>query len=136
LIQPEELVAEAIKAREFAYAPYSKFLVGAALLTRDQKIFRGANIENASYSSTCCAERVAFYTAIFQGHRDFSSIAIAGWKEDSKKGFAYPCGACLQVMMEFCEGREFTVVVAESRTSFRSLKLEELLPHGFGPNQL
>lgn len=132
MISYEELVKEAYEAKKNAYAPYSKFHVGAALLTEDGKIYRGCNIENAAYSPTNCAERTAFFKAISDGERNFSAIAIAGDTQD----YLFPCGVCRQVMAEFCDLNEFEVVVAKDETDFKVLKLAELFPGAFSAQDL
>jgi len=129
------LVREAISAREYAYAPYSGFMVGAALLGQSGKLYAGCNIENAAYGPSNCAERTAFFKAVSEGERSFTAIAIAGWPKDGKAGFAYPCGVCRQVMMEFCTG-DFKIIVAKSADEYVTHTLEELFPHGFGPDNL
>jgi cytidine deaminase len=126
------LVKAAVQAREAAYAPYSGFRVGAALLAADGKIYTGCNIENAAYSPTSCAERTAFFKAVSEGERAFAAIAIAGWA-DGKPGSAFPCGVCRQVMAEFCKPEAFTVLVADGLGEYTEMTLAELLPHGFGP---
>lgn len=127
----EELIESALEARKFAYAPYSGFAVGAALLTAGGEIYRGCNIENAAYGPTNCAERTAFFKAVSEGERAFSAIAIVGGAaEEEPGGFAYPCGVCRQVMKEFC-GHDFVVIVARSSEEYRVYSLEELLPHSF-----
>ena len=101
----KELVLEAIEARKMAYVPYSGYMVGAALLTADGKVYRGCNVENAAYSPTNCAERTAFFKAVSEGERKFEAIAVIGAHKDAKPedfGYFYPCGVCRQVMMEFC----------------------------------
>lgn len=118
------LFKEALKARDTAYAPYSKFLVGAALLSADGRIFTGCNVENASYSLCCCAERTAFFKAISEGVKDFLAIAIAGGKENADS-VCFPCGACRQVMTEFCEN-DFNIIL-----SGKILTLAELMPYSF-----
>ncbi len=95
------LIEEAIKARELSYSPYSGFKVGAALLSDDGTVYTGTNVENASYGETVCAERVAFLKAIANGQRSFSAIAIVGGLDEISQ-YVYPCGACRQVMSEFC----------------------------------
>ena len=133
-----ELVKEAILARQSSYSPYSNFMVGAALLTKGGKVYRGCNIENSSYSPTNCAERTAFFKAVSEGERDFSAIAVAGWAKDAKEpSQAFPCGVCRQVMREFCDPETFRILVAKDETgSHTQHTLEELLPHGFGPESL
>ncbi len=130
------LIEAALQAREGAYIPYSGYAVGAAVLTEEGKIYAGCNIENASYGATNCAERTAVFKAVSEGERRFAAIAIAGGKKgDAPDGFAYPCGICRQVLKEFA-GERFTVLVAKSPTEFEEYTLEELLPHGFGGDNL
>lgn len=131
----EKLIIEAIKAREMAYAPYSGYLVGAALLTGENEIYTGCNIENASYGASNCAERTAFFKAVSEGKRTFRAIAIAGGSKEAAD-YAAPCGICRQVMMEFCDPKEFRVIIAKSCEDYREYTLEELLPLGFGPDNL
>ena len=134
----KNLITEAISARNLAYAPYSNFMVGAALLTKSGKIYRGCNIENAAYSPTICAERTALSKAVSEGEREFAAIAIAGWP----KGFseplqAFPCGVCRQVMREFCDSASFKIFVIKGENGdYTEHILEELFPHGFGPESL
>ena len=125
----KELLEAALAARERAYAPYSKFLVGAAVRAESGKIYTGCNIENAAYSPTNCAERTAFYKAVSEGQRNFKAIAIAGGKEELTT--CYPCGVCRQVMSEFCLPDQFDVVCGVSGEAFEIIKLEELLPKSF-----
>ena len=126
------LVNEAVAARKCSYSPYSGFMVGAALLGKSGRVYHGCNIENAAFSPTNCAERTAFFRAVSDGERDFSAIAVIGWPDGGKPGLAYPCGVCLQVMMEFCEPATFRVIVAKSPEVYNVLTLAELLPNGFG----
>lgn len=121
----QELIAAALRAREQAYAPYSGIRVGAALRTRDGRVFTGANVENASYGLTICAERVAVVKAVTAGARDFVAVAIA-WDQE---GFCFPCGACRQVLYEF--GPEMLVLMADAGGSYQEEGLAQLLPHGF-----
>ncbi|MCQ2523280.1 MAG: cytidine deaminase [Lachnospiraceae bacterium] len=133
----KELINEAIEARKFSYCPYSGFAVGAALLSKDGKVFKGCNIENASFGPTNCAERTAFFKAISEGVMEFDAIAVVGAKAgDIIDGFAYPCGVCRQVMEEFCEPKSFKVIVAKSVDEYREYNLVDLLPCGFGPKDL
>ncbi len=130
------LIKHALKAREKAYAPYSKYHVGAALYTSDKVIYTGCNIENASFGATNCAERTAFFNAINSGERNFSAIAIVGGPAEPQEGtafseYAFPCGICRQVMQEFC-APDFVIVVAKSIEDYKVFTLEELLPWGFG----
>lgn len=119
-----------------AYVPYSKYQVGAALLTKAGKVYKGCNIENASYTPTNCAERTAFFKAVSEGEREFAAIAIVGGYAGVLTGYAYPCGVCRQVMMEFCDPKEFRVITAVSEEEYIDKTLEEMLPYGFGPSSL
>lgn len=132
-----QLIQMAMAARERAYAPYSDYLVGAALLARNGSIYQGCNIENASFGATNCAERTAFFKAVSEGVHCFRAIAIAGGSrttrpEDPFPDLAYPCGICRQVMREFCSP-EFRILVARSPEEYEAYTLEELLPQSFGP---
>lgn len=132
-----ELILEAKKARERAYAPYSKYTVGAALLTRSGKLYHGCNIENAAYGPTNCAERTAFFKAIYDGEREFEKIAIVGGAQGSEADDSCaPCGVCRQVMMEFCNPKSFKIVLANGKDKEMELTLGELFPYGFGPENL
>ena len=123
-----KLIDEATKAREGAYAPYSNFKVGAALLLADGNIVRGCNIENASFGATNCAERTAIFKAVSEGHRDFKAIAIVGGKADEPlSDYAYPCGICRQVMCEFCPD-DFPIIVAINKDDYFIKPLDEMLP--------
>jgi len=133
----KELIKEALEARKMSYSPYSHFAVGAALLSKDGKVFRGCNIENASYTPTNCAERTAFFKAVSEGVREFDKIAIVGGPADKEiEGYAYPCGVCRQVMEEFCDPQSFVVITAINENTYQSNTLEEVLPYGFGPKDL
>lgn len=127
-----ELFRLADKAREKSYSPYSNITVGAALLSRSGKVYTGANIENAAYSPSVCAERVAIFSAINAGEREFLSIAVAGGKrgESARENFT-PCGVCRQVMAEFCN-RDFKVVLSESD----EINFSELLPFRFDGDKI
>ena len=134
-----ELIRLAFKAMENAYTPYSNFKVGAALLAKNGKIYQGCNIENATYSPTNCAERTAFFKAVSEGVREFNAIAIVGGLETTKNGeFEYtpPCGVCRQVMMEFCDYDNFTVILAKSEQEYKEYKLSEIMPLGFNKDNL
>ncbi|TZE81856.1 cytidine deaminase [Calorimonas adulescens] len=124
-----ELMIVAEKAKEMAYAPYSNFKVGAALLAKDGVVFTGCNVENASYGATCCAERVAIFKAVSDGYKDFEAIAISGGKK-----FTYPCGICRQVLVEF--NPDMRVIIGESNGELKEYKASELLPEFFGPKEL
>ena len=132
-----KLLEEAKKARLKAYTPYSNFKVGAALLTKSGKVYLGCNIENATYTPTNCAERTAFFKAVSEGEREFEKIAIVGAKdgEDANEMCA-PCGVCRQVMMEFCNPKEFQIILADGENTCRVMILEELLPCGFSSSNL
>lgn len=133
----KELIGQAIEARRKSYSPYSHYQVGAALLTADGQIITGCNIENAAYGPSNCAERTAFFKAVSDGLREFSAIAIVGSPEgEALTQYAYPCGVCRQVMREFCEPESFRVIVAKSEEDYRIMTLAELLPEGFGPENL
>lgn len=132
----KELIRLALEARKMAYAPYSQYKVGAALLAKDGKVYQGCNIENSAFSATNCAERTAFFKAVSEGERDFAAIAIVGGKGEEPKDFAYPCGVCRQVMMEFCDPKTFRVVSAVTEDNYIDKTLEEMLPYGFGPSNL
>lgn len=130
------LIQEALEARKAAYVPYSGYMVGAALLTKSGKVYRGCNIESASYSPSNCAERTAFFKAVSEGERDFAAIAVVGAHKDAAPedfGYFYPCGVCRQVMIEFCKPDEFRVITAKSTEEYNALLLGELLPYGFSP---
>ncbi|MEX1071961.1 MAG: cytidine deaminase [Anaerolineales bacterium] len=127
--QRTELVQAAKKARLSAYAPYSKYHVGAALLTKSGKVYSGANVENAAYPDSICAERVAIFKAVTEGERDFEAIAVV-----TRDG-GTPCGSCRQVLAEFSS--TVSVIIAnESGDVVREASLEELLPGAFGPSNL
>ena len=128
----EKLIAAALEARHMAYAPYSHFQVGAALLSENGEIYRGGNIENASFGATNCAERTAFFKAVSEGERQFKAIAIAGGKEGQDPvNYVYPCGICRQVMQEFA-GSDFCIFVVKGINDYKEYTLAELLPAGFG----
>ena len=132
----QSLIKAALEARENAYAPYSDFCVGAALLTKEGRVYKGCNIENASYTPTNCAERTAFFKAVSEGERTFAAIAIVGGARGKVTGYAAPCGVCRQVMMEFCDPKTFRILVAVSEEEYGEHTLEEMLPMGFGPVNL
>lgn len=134
----KELIIKASEARKFSYAPYSKYCVGAALMSNEERIYTGCNIENASYGATNCAERTAFFKAISEGNKDFCAIAIVGGPADEKEEnsfseYAFPCGVCRQVMQEFCS-QDFCIIVAKSVEDYKVFTLKDLLPYGFGGN--
>ncbi len=131
-INMQNLVEKAYAAKQYAYAPYSGFHVGAALLCGDGTIFTGCNIENAAYSPTNCAERTAVFKAVSEGYRSFLAIAVAG----SSGEYLAPCGVCRQVLMEFCDPDSFLVILAKNQTQYQSFRLGELFPHAFSKTDL
>jgi homotetrameric cytidine deaminase len=132
-LQYANLAAAAVEARENSYSPYSGFSVGAALLTKSGKVFTGCNIENAAYSPTLCAERVAMAKAVSEGEREFAAIAVAGGKAGGEPQYCYPCGVCRQVLFEF---GDMEVIIAKKPDDYCVHRLAELLPHGFGKDCL
>jgi len=128
-MKKDELIKAAIKMKEMAYVPYSGFRVGAALLTKDDKIYTGCNIESASYTPTNCAERTAIFKAVSEGDMDFKAIAITGDSE-----YTFPCGVCRQVMREF--SHDLKIYIVKNENEYKEFTLKELLPHSFGPEDL
>ncbi|MBQ8163491.1 MAG: cytidine deaminase [Clostridia bacterium] len=128
------LIDIATQAQNYSYAPYSKYNVGAALLTKSGKIYTGCNIENASYGGTICAERVALSKAISDGEKEFVAICIVGGKGFSVWGYAYPCGICRQFMSEFCDS-DFEIALCDGE-DVQILTLGELLPRAFGSDDI
>ena len=127
-----KLLNLAEEARSQSYSPYSHYGVGAALLTKNGKIYQGCNIENASFTPTICAERTAFFKAVYDGERAFSAIAVIGTGDLP----AFPCGVCRQVMAEFCDA-DFVIITANRDLSTVVVKtLDEMLPERFGPKDL
>ena len=126
-MEAEQLIKAAIEAKEHAYAPYSNFRVGAALLTKGGKVYQGCNIENAAYSPTNCAERTAFFKAVYEGEREFEAIAINGDGDD----YLFPCGVCRQVMAEFCDPDTFLIYVSKKNGAYQKYTLAELFPGAF-----
>ncbi|MGN0349051.1 MAG: cytidine deaminase [Roseburia sp.] len=131
-MEKRTLVLEAIAAKEAAYVPYSGFRVGAALLSKSGRIYRGCNVENAAYTPTNCAERTAFFKAVSEGEKEFLAIAITGDTDD----YVYPCGVCRQVMAEFCDPEAFRIILAKNEDAYCSFSLGELLPGGFTAEDL
>ena len=129
-----ELMELAVKARKNAYAPYSGFCVGAALLAKNGKVYLGCNIENAAYTPTNCAERTALFKAVSEGEREFTAIAIVGGKGDEPKEFCAPCGVCRQALAEFCDNG-FRLLLG-TPDNIRVYTLAEILPYSFGKNDL
>jgi cytidine deaminase len=131
MLKVQELIDEAKKARERAYVPYSKFPVGAALLTDDGKIYHGCNIENAAYSVCNCAERTAIFKAYSEGDRQFTAMAVVA---DTDRPCS-PCGACRQVIAELCP-KDMKVILTNLKGNILELTIEELLPGAFSPEDL
>ena len=127
---PEDLITKAKEAMLHAYAPYSGYKVGAALLCGDGTVYCGCNIENASFTPTVCAERSAIFKAVYDGHRDFAAIAVCGGKDGEITGAFPPCGVCRQVMREFC-GDDFAVYMVTDSESYETYTLSQLLPYSF-----
>ena len=125
------LIKLAMEARGKSCCPYSGFAVGAALQTKEGKIYQGCNIENAAFTPTNCAERTAFFKAVSEGEKEFCRIAIVGGKKDGVLELTSPCGVCLQVMQEFCDPDAFEVILATAEEKYEILKLRQLLPYGF-----
>lgn len=131
-MEAHELSRLAIEAMDKAYAPYSGYRVGAALLCADGQVYQGCNIENGSYGATNCAERTAFFRAVFDGHRDFTAIAICGGKDGVITGFFPPCGICRQVMREFCRD-DFKIYLVGANGACETRTLAQILPDSFCP---
>ena len=131
----EELKAKAVAMLDMAYVPYSHFPVGAALECEDGAVFTGCNIENAGYTPTNCAERTAFFKAVSEGEREFSAIAVVGGKDGVVTDIFPPCGVCRQVMREFCKP-DFKIILVKSEEEWKVYTLSQLLPEGFGPENL
>lgn len=130
MINYKQLVREAYEAQKFAYAPYSNWVVGAALLTKEGKIYRGCNVENSTFSPSNCAERTAIFKAVSEGDRNFAAIAIVGNDKNTEIGkgdFCPPCGVCRQVMTEFCDGN-FEIILAKGYDDFEVYTLSDVMP--------
>lgn len=134
--QIEEMIELAMGQLVYSYAPYSNFKVGAALLTESGKLYTGCNIENAAYTPTNCAERTAFFKAVSEGERSFQAICVVGGKDGILTEYAAPCGVCRQVMMEFCDPDRFQIILATGKDQYEVFTLKELLPLGFGPDNI
>ncbi|MBO5551511.1 MAG: cytidine deaminase [Lachnospiraceae bacterium] len=132
----KELSLIANEARGNSYCVYSGFSVGAALLTKGGRVYKGCNIENASYPAGICAERTAFCKALSEGEREFAAIAIAGGPAGKAPADAYPCGICRQFMNEFGDPGSFDVVIVHEGLDYSVYKLDSLLPCSFGPGHL
>lgn len=137
MVRDKELIQKALEARKNAYCPYSHFQVGAALLAGNGQVFSGCNIENAAYGPSNCAERTAFFKAVSEGVYEFLTIAIVGGPEKAEElDFCAPCGVCRQVMMEFCDPETFQIILVDGKGGCLQHSLKELLPLGFGPENL
>lgn len=134
-MENNKLLALAVEAMKKSYSPYSSCKVGAALLCENGNVYTGANIENASFTPTVCAERVAFFKAISEGEKGFSKIAVVGGKNGAIAGIFAPCGVCRQVMREFCTD-DFKIILGESENSYKEISLKELLPLSFSPEDV
>ena len=126
------LIEKALSMLKYSYAPYSKYFVGAALLTEDGKIYTGCNVENVAFGPSNCAERTALFKAVSEGEKKFSAIAIVGGPNGKTESFCAPCGVCRQVMAEFCK-RDFKIIMAKNPDEYKIKTLEELLPESFNP---
>ena len=133
-MSPETLISLAKEAMTHAYVPYSGYKVGAALLCADGTVYQGCNIENAAYGPTNCAERTAFFKAVYDGHRDFTDIAVCGGKDGVITGPFPPCGVCRQVMREFCSD-DFRIYMVGAGDSYEERTLIQLLPDSFDPRK-
>lgn len=134
--QIASLIETAIEQLSYSYVPYSGFRVGAALLAENGAVYTGCNIENAAYTPTNCAERTAFFKAVSEGVKNFRAICVVGGQDGKLTDFAPPCGVCRQVMMEFCSPEEFEIILATGKEDYKIWKLKELMPLGFGPENL
>ena len=131
---PEKLIELAKEAMTHAYVPYSGYMVGAALLCADGTVYQGCNIENAAYGPTNCAERTAFFKAVYDGHRNFTAIAVCGGKDGIITGAFPPCGVCRQVMREFCGG-DFLIYMVGAGNTYEAHTLAEILPFSFSAGE-
>ena len=133
----KKLIKLALEARKKSYAPYSSFLVGAALLCKNGEIYTGCNIENAAFTPTNCAERTAIFKAVSEGNTQFDKIAIVGGKKDAQSlDYCAPCGVCRQVMTEFVDVDDFQIILAKNENEYQIYSLNELFPLNFGPKDL
>ena len=133
----KKLIKLVLEARKKSYAPYSNFLVGAALLCKNGEIYTGCNIENAAFTPTNCAERTAIFKAVSEGNKQFDKIAIVGGKKDAQKlDYCAPCGVCRQVMAEFVDVEKFQIILAKNENEYQVYSLKELFPLNFGPKDL
>lgn len=131
----KELAILAIESMNKAYAPYSGFKVGAALLCKNGRVFTGCNIENASFTPTVCAERTAVFKAVSEGEREFLKLAVVGGKSGKTGEIAQPCGVCRQVLREFCSD-DFEIIFVKDENTLEKHTLSEILPFSFRPENL
>ena len=131
----KELILKAQEAMNNSYSPYSNYKVGAALLTKENKVYKGCNIENAAFGPTVCAERTAFLKALSEGEREFSKIAVVGGKNGEISGAFPPCGVCRQVMREFCDDN-FKILIVKENNEYDKVLLKDLLPYSFKPENV
>ena len=135
LEEKQKLIRMALAAREKAYAPYSNFMVGAALRAKDGRVYTGCNVENASFTPTSCAERTALFKAVADGVTEFTDIAVVGSRRGALTEYCSPCGVCRQALFEF-GGPELNVIMAKTPEDFIERSMDELLPFGFGPSNV
>ena len=128
----ETLIEKAFSMLDYAYVPYSRYTVGAALLAKNGKIYTGCNIENVTFGATNCAERTAVFKAVSEGVKEFKAIAVVGGPQKKITGFCTPCGICRQVLREFCD-EEFIFILAKSKSEYRLMTMNEILPESFKP---
>ena len=129
----QTLISKAFDMLDFAYVPYSRYTVGAALLSKNGKIYTGCNIENVSFGPTNCAERTALFKAVSEGVKDFTAIAVVGGPQKKVNDYCSPCGVCRQALREFCGG-DFIFILAKSKTEYRLMTMDQILPESFKPD--
>lgn len=129
----QTLIEKAFDMLDFAYVPYSRYTVGAALLAKNGKIYTGCNIENVSFGPTNCAERTALFKAVSEGVKDFTAIAVVGGPQKKVNDYCSPCGVCRQALREFCGG-DFIFILAKSKTEYRLMTMDQILPESFKPH--
>ena len=128
----ETLIEKAFGMLDYAYVPYSRYTVGAALLAKNGEIYTGCNIENVTFGATNCAERTAVFKAVSEGVKEFKAIAVVGGPQKKITSFCTPCGICRQVLREFCDG-DFIFILAKSKSEYRLMTMNEILPESFKP---
>ena len=129
----QTLISRAFDMLNFSYVPYSRYTVGAALLAKNGSIYTGCNIESISFSPTNCAERTALFKAVSEGVKDFTAIAVVGGPQKKVNDYCSPCGVCRQALREFCGG-DFIFILAKSKTEYRLMTMDEILPESFKPD--